>query len=230
MPAATCGPCEERAPRLVHRVEGATLTSPPLEEVVAGDLLLVRPGEIVPVDGRLEREVAVLDESALTGESLPVERRGGDDVRSGAVNAGDAFTLRATSGAAESTYAGIVQLVAEAEAEASTAPFVRLADRYAAAFVAVSLLAAGVAWALSGLRRSGRRGPGRGDTLPADPRRADRHHRRALPRRLPRRDHQGRRRPGAPRPGPGAAARQDRHAHGRPARGHRGRPPRWGSR
>ena len=132
-------------------MEGATLTSPPLEEVVAGDLLLVRPGEIVPVDGRLEREVAVLDESALTGESLPVERRGGDDVRSGAVNAGDAFTLRATSGAAESTYAGIVQLVAEAEAEASTAPFVRLADRYAAAFVAVSLLAAGVAWALSGL-------------------------------------------------------------------------------
>ena len=141
---------QERAPRLAHRVEGATLTSPPLEEIVAGDLLLVRPGEIVPVDGRLEREVAVLDESALTGESLPVERRGGDDVRSGAVNAGDAFTLRATSGAAESTYAGIVQLVAEAEAEASTAPFVRLADRYAAAFVAVSLLAAGVTWALSG--------------------------------------------------------------------------------
>ena len=51
---------QERAPRVAHRVEGATLTSPPLEEVVAGDLL-VRPGEIVPVDGRLEREVAVLD-------------------------------------------------------------------------------------------------------------------------------------------------------------------------
>ena len=140
----------ERAPRLVHRVEGATLTSPPARggrrrRPAAGAARRDRPcRRAARARGR------VLDESALTGESLLVERRGGDDVRSGAVNAGDAFTLRATSGAAESTYAGIVQLVAEAEAEASTAPFVRLADRYAAAFVAVSLLAAGVAWALSG--------------------------------------------------------------------------------
>ena len=129
----------ERAPRLVHRVEGTSLTSPPLEEVVPGDVLLVQPGEIVPVDGRLERDVAVLDESALTGEPLPVERRAGDDLRSGAVNAGDAFTFRATSRAADSTYAGIVRLVAEAEAEASSAPFVRLADRYAAGFLVVRL-------------------------------------------------------------------------------------------
>ena len=140
----------ERAPRLVHRVEGTSLTSPPLEEVVPGDVLLVQPGEIVPVDGRLERDVAVLDESALTGEPLPVERRAGDDLRSGAVNAGDAFTFRATSRAADSTYAGIVRLVAEAEAEASSAPFVRLADRYAAGFLVVSLVAAGLAWVLSG--------------------------------------------------------------------------------
>jgi heavy metal translocating P-type ATPase len=140
----------ERVPRVAHRLEDGALTSPPLEEITRGDLLLVQPGEIVPVDGRLEREVAVLDESALSGESLPVERRAGDDVRSGAVNAGDAFTLRATSTAAESTYAGIVQLVAEAEAEASSAPFVRLADRYAVVFVAVSVGAAALAWLLSG--------------------------------------------------------------------------------
>ena len=115
-----------------------------------GDLLLVRPGEIVPVDGRVERDVAVLDESALTGESLPIERRSGDDVRSGAVNAGDSFMMRATRRAADSTYAGIVRLVAEAEAEASSAPFVRLADRYAVAFLAVTLAVAGLAWTLSG--------------------------------------------------------------------------------
>ena len=140
----------ERAPRLVHRVEGQALTSPALEDVVPGDLLLIQSGEIVPVDGRVERDVAVLDESAITGESLPAERRAGDDVRSGSVNAGDRFMLRATSRAAESTYAGIVRLVTEAEAGASTAPFVRLADRYAAAFLAVSLAAAGLAWVLSG--------------------------------------------------------------------------------
>ena len=140
----------ERAPRLVHRVEGEILTSPSIEDVRPGDLLLVRPGEIVPVDGRVERDLAVLDESALTGESLPIERRSGDDVRSGAVNAGDSFMLRATRPAAESTYTGIVRLVAEAEADASSAPFVRLADRYAVAFLAVSLAVAGLAWMSSG--------------------------------------------------------------------------------
>jgi heavy metal translocating P-type ATPase len=140
----------ERAPRLVHRVQGATLTSPSIEDVEPGDLLLVRPGEIVPVDGRVERDVAVVDESALTGESLPIERRSGDGVRSGAVNAGDPFMMRATRRAADSTYAGIVRLVAEAEAEASSAPFVRLADRYAVAFLAVTLAVAGLTWTLSG--------------------------------------------------------------------------------
>ena len=140
----------DRAPRLVHRVQGAILTSPSIEDVSPGDLLLVRPGEIVPVDGRVERDVAVLDESALTGESLPIERRRGDGVRSGAVNAGDSFMLRATRRAADSTYAGIVRLVAEADAEASSAPFVRLADRYAVAFLAVTLAVAGLAWTLSG--------------------------------------------------------------------------------
>ena len=126
------------------------LTSPSIDDVAPGDLLLVRPGEIVPVDGRVERDVAVLDESALTGESLPIERRSGDGVRSGAVNAGDSFMMRATRRAADSTYAGIVRLVAEADAEASSAPFVRLADRYAVAFLAVTLAVAGLAWTLSG--------------------------------------------------------------------------------
>ena len=138
----------ERAPKIVHRYSDGELTTPPLDDVLPGDLLLVQPGEVVPVDGQLEREVAILDESALTGESLPVERGVGDAVRSGVVNAGGPFDLRATTSATESTYAGIIRLVSEAEG--SSAPFVRLADRYARVFLGVSLGLAAVAWAISG--------------------------------------------------------------------------------
>ena len=87
----------------------------------------------------------MLDEAALTGESRPVECAAGDPIRSGAVNAGGAFDLLATTTAEESTYAGIVRLVQEAERQ--KAPFVRLADRYAAIFVPVTLVIAGIAWA-----------------------------------------------------------------------------------
>jgi len=137
-----------RAPRVVHRYEHGELTSPPIDDVVRGDLLLVQPGEVVPVDGLVESDAAVLDESALTGETLPVTHPTGDPARSGVVNAGGPFDLRATTSAAESTYAGIVRLVSEAEA--SSAPFVRLADRYAGVFLAVALAIAGLAWAVSG--------------------------------------------------------------------------------
>lgn len=135
-------------PRVVHRYSGGILTTPPLEEVVPGDLLLVQPGEVVPVDGMVEGGRAVLDESTLTGESLPVEREAGDVVRSGSVNAGSPFDLRATTTAAASTYAGIVRLVREAQA--GSAPFVRLADRYAGWFLPFTLLLAAAAWLLSG--------------------------------------------------------------------------------
>ena len=90
----------------------------------------------------------MLDESALTGESLPVTRVAGEAVRSGVVNAGGPFDLRATTSAAESTYAGVVRLVESARAE--QAPFVRLADRYALWFVPLAVAMAAVAWAVSG--------------------------------------------------------------------------------
>ena len=137
-----------RAPRVAHRYTNGELTSRSIDDVVRGDLLLVQPGEVVPVDGLVESEAAVLDESALTGEPLPVAHAAGDAVRSGVVNAGGPFDLRVTTSAAESTYAGIVRLVSEAEA--SSAPFVRLADRYAALFLVVALALAGAAWAISG--------------------------------------------------------------------------------
>ena len=126
----------ERAPRTARRrVEGGVVEVP-VDDVVPGDRLLVGAGEIVPVDGRLLRS-AVLDESALTGESLPVERIAGDDVRSGVVNAGQPIDLVATAPAAESTYAGVVRLVEQAQA--SSAPFVRAADRFAVVFVPLTL-------------------------------------------------------------------------------------------
>ena len=120
----------------------------PLAEVAVDDLLVVGPGEVVPVDGRIVDTVAVLDESVLTGEPLQVERAVGEPVRSGVVNAGNAFELCATATAENSTYAGIVRLAAQAGAE--NAPIVRLADRYAAWFLPLALLLAGAAWWASG--------------------------------------------------------------------------------
>jgi heavy metal translocating P-type ATPase len=138
----------ERAPRVVHRYQDGELASPPLEEVHPGDRLLVKPGEVVPVDGLVKGPTAVLDESALTGEAELVDRGDGDRVRSGVVNAGPPFDLDATSTAATSTYAGILRLVTQAQA--SRAPFVRLADRYALAFVPLTLAVAAAAWLMSG--------------------------------------------------------------------------------
>jgi heavy metal translocating P-type ATPase len=136
-----------RAPRMARRSTPESVTEIPVDDVVRGDRLVVGSGEIVPVDGRLATS-AVFDESALTGEALPVRRRPGDDVRSGVVNAGPAAELVATAVAARSTYAGVVRLVRQAEA--ASAPFVRVADRVAVAFVPLTLLLAGAAWALSG--------------------------------------------------------------------------------
>lgn len=111
-------------------------------------MLVVGPGEVVPVDGRIVGGVAVLDESVLTGEPLQVERGDGEPVRSGVVNAGSAFEIRATATATASTYAQIVRLAAEAGAQ--NAPVVRLADRYAAWFLPLTLLVARAAWLASG--------------------------------------------------------------------------------
>ncbi|MFN3867270.1 MAG: heavy metal translocating P-type ATPase [Demequina sp.] len=137
----------ERAPRTARRLAGENLEEVPVDDVAVGDRILVRTGEVVPVNGRLAAS-GVLDESALTGEPMPVERPLGDQVRSGVVNAGSPLEIRATASAAESTYAGVVRLVEQAQA--SSAPFVRVADRVAIVFVPLTLLIAGAAWAASG--------------------------------------------------------------------------------
>jgi heavy metal translocating P-type ATPase len=138
----------QRVPQTVHRYESGKLAlQRGVDEVRAGDVLLVQSGEVVPVDGLVVTE-ALVDESALTGEAVPQHRGAGDAVRSGTVNAGGPFDLRATAPAAESTYAGILRLVRQAQA--SKSPFVRMADRYALAFVPLALALAFVAWAVSG--------------------------------------------------------------------------------
>lgn len=142
------------APQTAHRLTGGTdasgseITDVAVEDVRVGDRLLVRPNELVPVDGVLVSGEASFDESSLTGESVPVSRGEGDAVLSGSVNGSGAVVIEATALAGDSQYQRIVALVAEA-AE-SRAPLVRLADRYAVPFTVVSLVIAGVAWLLSG--------------------------------------------------------------------------------
>lgn len=138
-----------RAPRFAHRYDGETLITIAVEDVGRGDLLLIKPGELVPVDGVLADPLAILDEAALTGEACAVQRKQGEQVRSGAVNAaGTPFRLRATARSEESTYAGIVRLVRQAQD--SKAPLVRLADRYAILFLPLTVAVAGIAWLISG--------------------------------------------------------------------------------
>ncbi len=138
----------DRVPRTARRRTGDSVEVVAVDAVGVDDVVIVGPGEVLPVDGLVLSEAAVLDESALTGESVHVRRECGEAVRSGTLNAGGGLEMRATATAADSTYAGIVALARQAAAE--TAPVVRLADRIAAWFVPLALAVAGLAWLLAG--------------------------------------------------------------------------------
>ncbi|HEY5221520.1 MAG TPA: heavy metal translocating P-type ATPase [Microbacteriaceae bacterium] len=138
-----------RSPMQAHRVaEDESIVDVPIDDVAVGDVLLVRPAEVVPVDGLLVSEAAPVDESSLTGESLPVELTRGASVMSGSVNGPTVFTMRASAIAADSQYQRVVALVGAAAQ--SRAPIVRLADRFAVPFTLVALAIGGLAWWLSG--------------------------------------------------------------------------------
>ncbi len=137
----------DRAPRIAHRRSRSLIEDVPVERVAAGDEILVRAGEVIPVDGVIVSQAAMIDEAALTGEPIPVSRRAGDLARSGSVNAGETFELRAAATAGESTYAGIVRMVSAAQTARS--PFIRLADRFALLLLPVSVALAGGAWLFS---------------------------------------------------------------------------------
>ena len=138
----------ERAPRTAHLLRDGDVVPVDVDDVVVGDRLLITGREVVPVDGIVVIGPALLDESALTGEPLPVERPNGDLVSSGVVNAAGSFEIQAVATAAASTYEGIIRLVRSARE--SRAPVVRLADRWAAWFVPLTLVISLAAWALSG--------------------------------------------------------------------------------
>jgi heavy metal translocating P-type ATPase len=137
-----------RVPRTAVRHRDGALEHVPLEQIGPGDRLLVRQGDVVPVDGTVANGAAVLDTSALTGEAMPVTYKAGDAVLSGSTNVGGVFDLTATRLAAESTYAGVVRLVEAAQK--ARAPMSRLADRYAMVFLGLTVALAAAAWSISG--------------------------------------------------------------------------------
>lgn len=140
----------ERAPQNAHRLVNAAgeIEEITVSAVAVGDRLLVRPSEVVPVDGVLESEAGSFDESSLTGESVPVERMKGQELLSGSLNGQVAAIMVASARAENSQYQRIVALVTDAAQ--SKAPLVRLADRYAVPFTIGALIVAGLAWLLSG--------------------------------------------------------------------------------
>jgi heavy metal translocating P-type ATPase len=138
----------DRAPRTAHRRVDETFEDVAVDEIKVGDEVIVRAGEVIPVDGLVISPNAVIDESALTGEPIPVNRLEGEEIRSGTVNAGQTFSMKAVATAGESTYAGIVRMVTTAQT--AKAPFIRLADRYALLLLPVTVALAGGAWLLTG--------------------------------------------------------------------------------
>ena len=148
----------ERVPQTAHRERGGTPAAGThadgqYEDVAAtdvriGDILLVRPGEVVPLDGVMLSESGSFDESSLTGESLPVERVAGDPLMSGSLNGEAAVRMEVSARMEDSQYSRIVALVREASE--SKAPMVRLADRYAVPFTLLAYALGAAGWIISG--------------------------------------------------------------------------------
>lgn len=138
----------DRAPRLAHRKRDDALEDVPIDQIAVGNIVLVRAGEVVPIDGQVASPSALIDESMLTGEPMPVMRQSGEAISSGTINVGETFEMRASATAGDSAYAGIVRMVTVAQT--AKAPFIRMADRFALLLLPVTLCMAGAAWWLSG--------------------------------------------------------------------------------
>ncbi|MCH4007905.1 heavy metal translocating P-type ATPase [Companilactobacillus sp.] len=138
----------DNSPSKAHVYQGESIKDVDIEHVKVGDKLLIRPKEQVPVDGIVYEGNSSVDESSLTGESVPVDIEKGSHVMSGSINGEVPFKITAEKIAAESEYQAIVKLVKESET--NPARFVRLADRYAVPFTIIAYIIAGLAWYLSG--------------------------------------------------------------------------------
>src|SRR5205085_2447923 len=137
----------ERAPRSAHIWRGEELVSIPVEQVEVGMEIVVKPGELIPVDGVVVRGSSSVSEADLTGEPVPVRKSHGTAMLSGSVNLDGVLEVRASKRSAESKYAQIVRLVEAAQAH--KAPIHRLADRYSVVFTVATVLLAALAWLLS---------------------------------------------------------------------------------
>ncbi len=137
----------KRAPKIAHRKIRGGEEDVPVAEIQVGDVVIVKPGEVVPVDGVITSGSTTVDESALTGESLPVERNEGTALLSGSINQLVPIEVRATATSHDSQYEKIIHLVEQAAS--SKSPLVRLADQYSLPFTLVSFGIAGLAWLIS---------------------------------------------------------------------------------
>ncbi|WP_040468375.1 heavy metal translocating P-type ATPase [Limosilactobacillus gastricus] len=137
----------DNSPEQAHRLNGDQVEDIKADSVKVDDVLLIRPGELVPVDGRVLEGDSNLDESSLTGESVPVEKTVGDQVLSGSVNTEGMLKVVAERTAANSQYQQLIHLIQQAENDPGR--FVRLADRYAIPFTIVAYVLAGIAWWIS---------------------------------------------------------------------------------
>lgn len=137
----------DNSPEQAHRLNGDQVEDIKADEVQVDDILLIRPGELVPVDGRVLEGDSSLDESSLTVESVPVEKTVGDQVLSGSVNTEGMLKVVAERTDANSQYQQLIHLIQQAENDPGR--FVRLADRYAIPFTLVAYVLAGIAWWIS---------------------------------------------------------------------------------
>ncbi|AEV94926.1 heavy metal translocating P-type ATPase [Pediococcus claussenii] len=138
----------EKSPTVANQIINGKIKQINIEKVAVGDTLIIRPGEVFPVDGTIVDGITSVNESSLTGEAKPVDKTVGDEVMSGSVNGDTSVTITATQLAKDSQYQNIIRLVKQAESQ--PARFVRMADRYAIPFTIVSYIIAGTAWYLSG--------------------------------------------------------------------------------
>ncbi len=138
----------DRAPKFAHVLRGRKVVDIPARDVQAGDKIIIRAGEVVPVDAIIIEGTANFDEASLTGESLPVAKKAESELLSGSVNLDGSVTAKALRAASESQYEQIIKLVKSAAD--SKAPFVRMADRYSIPFTLLSFTIALGAWAISG--------------------------------------------------------------------------------